>query len=116
MSAEALEARLARACAAALALDADPAAAERADPGDVALLLAAAVRLYGARADAGWRDPPLPRDPAGAPAPTATDVALTVSALLRASQIELFELGMWQTWSGGEGRAGPSASSPGGRP
>jgi hypothetical protein len=101
-----LDERLARAGAAALALDADPAAAERADPEDVALLLAAAVRLYGARADAGRRDAPLPPAGAGAPAPTATDVAVTVTALLRASQIELFELGMWQTWSGGEGPPG----------
>lgn len=40
------------------------------------------------------REPPL-----GPGEPTATEVAVTVSALLAAARIEVFELGMWQTWS-----------------
>jgi hypothetical protein len=33
--------------------------------------------------------------------PTATDVVVTVSAMLDGAGVELFELGLWQTWSGG---------------
>lgn len=57
-------------------------------------LLGAAVRLYAARAEAGVREPPF-----GAVEPTATEVAVTASAMLAAARIELFELGMWQTWT-----------------
>jgi hypothetical protein len=61
---------------------------------EVQRLLAAAVRVYAARAEAGVREPPF-----GPGAPTATEVAVTVSAMLAAARIELFELGMWQSWS-----------------
>jgi hypothetical protein len=95
-----IKSRLEQACAAALDLGTDPEAAERVAAEDAQLLLAAAVRLYGARVDAGLRDPAFPAGH-GELAPTATDVVVTASAMLKASQIELFELGMWQTWSGG---------------
>jgi len=64
---------------------------------DLQSLLAAAIREYAARAD--MRDdalPALPRD-CGV---TATEAMLTVSAILKAVNIQVFELGMWQSWSG----------------
>jgi hypothetical protein len=60
-------------------------------------LLAAAIKSYAARAEAS--DDPLP-----ALAPdsgvTATEAMLAVSAILKAVNIQVFELGMWQSWSG----------------
>jgi hypothetical protein len=60
-------------------------------------LLAAAIKSYAARVES--RDSPLP-----ALAPdcgvTATEAMLTVSAILKAVNIQVFELGMWQSWSG----------------
>lgn len=54
-------------------------------------LLAAAVRLYAAKREAGM-------EAASMPGVTATDVVVTVTDLLEATEIELFELGMWQVW------------------
>jgi len=31
---------------------------------------------------------------------TATDVMVTVSAMLKAVNVQVFELGMWQSWGG----------------
>jgi hypothetical protein len=90
---------LQRACEAALALARDPEAAARLDERDVQLLLGAAVRLYGARADDGAHGPAFATE-APELTPSATDVVLAATAMLKASQIELFELGMWQAWSG----------------
>ena len=45
------------------------------------------------------RRPPFPSPEAG-DSPTATDVMVAASEFLAASEIELFELGMWQTWGG----------------
>jgi hypothetical protein len=67
------------------------------DDGDVQALLAAAVRIYAERAEA--RDEPLAafsRD-AGV---TATHAMLAVTGILKAVNVQVFELGMWQTWSG----------------
>jgi hypothetical protein len=61
---------------------------------DVQRLLGAAVKLYAARAEVDRREPPF-----GPIEPSATEVAVTASALLAAARIELFELGMWQSWS-----------------
>ncbi|HET9716991.1 MAG TPA: hypothetical protein VFP60_12485 [Pseudolabrys sp.] len=59
-------------------------------------LLAKSVRLYAQRA--AERDGALP---AFAPhAATATDVMVTVTAMLKAVNLQVFELGMWQAWSG----------------
>jgi hypothetical protein len=63
---------------------------------DVQSLLANAVRLYAERAQE--RDGALPAFPAGAA--TATDVMVTVTAMLKAVNLQVFELGMWQAWSG----------------
>ena len=58
--------------------------------------LARAVRLYAERA--AERDGVLP---AFAPdAATATEVMVTVTAMLKAVNVQLFELGMWQAWAG----------------
>jgi len=58
--------------------------------------LARAVRRYVERVE---RDGPLPAFPADMPV-TATEVMVTVSAMLKAANLQLFELGMWQNWSG----------------
>ena len=31
---------------------------------------------------------------------TATDAVVTITAMLKAVNVQLFELGMWQAWSG----------------
>jgi len=58
-------------------------------------LLAAACRVYTARSEAGEQFMPVPRNSL-----TATDVMVTASGLLRAVDLAVFELGMWQSWTG----------------
>lgn len=59
-------------------------------------LIAAGCRAYAARIEAGDSFPPIPyRGPV-----TSTDVMVTVSALLKAVDLNTFELGMWQSWTG----------------
>jgi hypothetical protein len=65
--------------------------------GEVQALLARAVRLYAERV--AERGEPLPAFPEGAPV-TATDAVVTTTAILKAVNVQLFELGMWQAWSG----------------
>ena len=65
--------------------------------GDVQALLARAVKLYAERAAAS--DAPLPAFPPDAQI-TATDAVVTTTAILKAVNVQLFELGMWQAWSG----------------
>ena len=63
---------------------------------EIQSMLAKAVRLYAERA--AERDGALP---AFAPdAATATEVMVTVTAMLSAVNLQIFELGMWQAWSG----------------
>lgn len=64
---------------------------------DVQALLAAAVRIYAQRAEA--RNAPLAAFPPDAEV-TATHAMLAVTAILKAVNVQLFELGMWQAWSG----------------
>jgi hypothetical protein len=69
---------------------------ERPSDAQVQNILAKAVRLYAERA--AERDTALP---AFAPdAASATDVMVTVTAMLKAVNVQVFELGMWQAWSG----------------
>ncbi|MFZ0068381.1 MAG: hypothetical protein WAK90_19630 [Pseudolabrys sp.] len=69
---------------------------ERPSDTDIQSLLAKAVRLYAERASE--QDGALP---AFAPdAATATEVMVTVTAMLKAVNLQVFELGMWQAWSG----------------
>ncbi len=56
-------------------------------------LLAAAVRLYSAKAE---RDGIFPAVPGGTI--TATDAMLVAHGLLQAVNISVFELGLWQSW------------------
>ena len=64
---------------------------------DIQAMLAKAVRLYAERAMETETAPPA--FPAGAPM-TATEVMVTVTAMLKAVNLQVFELGMWQAWSG----------------
>lgn len=58
-------------------------------------LLASAVKLYAERVE---RDGPLPAF--GPDDTTATEVMVTVTAMMKAVNLQVFELGMWQAWSG----------------
>jgi O-methyltransferase involved in polyketide biosynthesis len=63
----------------------------------LAQLLAATVRLYAARFQQGCRTRAF--GPGGHDV-TATDVMITTTAMLQAVNVQLFELGMWQAWTG----------------
>ena len=58
-------------------------------------LVAAAARVYTARLESGERFNPVPQNSI-----SATDVMVTASGLLRAADLAVFELGMWQSWTG----------------
>jgi hypothetical protein len=58
-------------------------------------LLAAACRVYTARTEAGEQFTPVSKNSI-----SATDVMVTASGLLRAVDLAVFELGMWQSWTG----------------
>jgi hypothetical protein len=58
-------------------------------------LMAAACRVYTARAQAGETFTPVPRNSI-----SATDVMVTASGLLKSADLAVFELGMWQSWTG----------------
>jgi len=83
-----------------LAAEVDRALAEgRADvltPNAIQALMAAACRSYSAQVEASGNFPPLAaRSPV-----TSTDVMITASGLLKAANLAVFELGMWQSWTG----------------
>jgi hypothetical protein len=59
-------------------------------------LMAAVCKTYAAHVEAGEELLPLP-ERGGA---TATDVMITASGLLKAANLAVFELGMWQSWTG----------------
>jgi hypothetical protein len=59
-------------------------------------LMTALVKIYAAKFDEGQR-PALIEADSGV---SATAVLVTTSALMKASNLEIFELGMWQSWSG----------------
>jgi hypothetical protein len=54
--------------------------------------MAALIRIFGARADADRKLLPV----AGPNSCTATDAMLTVTTLMRALNLQFFELGLWQ--------------------
>ena len=58
--------------------------------------MAAVCKTYAAQVEAGGQLLPLPAR-GGA---TATDVMITASGLLKAANLAVFELGMWQSWTG----------------
>jgi hypothetical protein len=59
-------------------------------------LVAAACRSYSARVEASGTFPAL----AARSRVTSTDVMVTASGLLKAANLAVFELGMWQSWTG----------------
>jgi hypothetical protein len=59
-------------------------------------LMAVLISLYAAKVDEGQRPALLDADGDV----SATAVLVTTSALMKASNLEIFELGMWQSWSG----------------
>jgi hypothetical protein len=59
-------------------------------------ILAAAVRLYAAKADQGMRHP-LPHDRKGL---TIDETMVMVTDILHAMDVQLFELSMWQAMTG----------------
>ena len=58
-------------------------------------LMAAACRVYTARREAGDKIAPISKNSI-----SATDVMVTASGLLKAADLAVFELGMWQSWTG----------------
>jgi hypothetical protein len=58
-------------------------------------LIASACRLYRARREAGEEFAPVAKNSI-----SATDVMVTASGLLKATDLAVFELGMWQNWTG----------------
>ena len=71
-------------------------AAERLSDTEIQSMLAKAVRLYAERAE--QRDGALPAF--SSEQATATEVMVTVTAMLKAVNLQVFELGMWQAWTG----------------
>jgi hypothetical protein len=59
-------------------------------------LMAAVCKSYAARVEKGEVLLPLP-ERGGA---TATEVMITASGLLKSANLAVFELGMWQSWTG----------------
>jgi hypothetical protein len=62
----------------------------------VQALMAAACRSYSAQIEAGGAYLPL----SDRSRVTSTDVMVTASGLLKAANLAVFELGMWQSWTG----------------
>ena len=74
----------------------DTFAAEHLSDLEIQETLAKAVRIYAERA--AECDGALPAF--ASDAATATDIMITVTAMLKAANLQVFELGMWQAWSG----------------
>jgi hypothetical protein len=90
----------ASAAARRLAADIDAALAQgRTDllsPDALQALIAAVCRSYSAQIEAGGNFPPL----AERSRVTSTDVMMIASGLLKSANLAVFELGMWQSWTG----------------
>lgn len=59
-------------------------------------LLAAAIKAYSAKRETGEDFHPVSR----AGRLTPTDIMVTANGLLRSGNLQIFELGMWQSWTG----------------
>ena len=59
-------------------------------------LMTALCRVYSAQVENGAKFTPIPEGQVVTP----TGVMLTASGLLRAANFAVFELGMWQSWTG----------------
>jgi hypothetical protein len=84
-----------------MSLQAEIARAEpRLSDAEIQAMLANAVRLYAERAQ-GYAEAGEGTLPAFGPDDAnATEVMVTVSAMMKAVNVQVFELGMWQAWSG----------------
>jgi hypothetical protein len=58
--------------------------------------MAALCKSYGTQREAGAKFLPLASQTSASP----TEVMTTTSALLKAANLAVFELGMWQSWTG----------------
>jgi hypothetical protein len=58
--------------------------------------MAALCKSYGTQLEAGAQFLPLASQTSASP----TEVMTTTSALLKAANLAVFELGMWQSWTG----------------
>lgn len=65
-------------------------------PAAVQALMAALCKTYAAQNDGGEKFMPLPRRNSVSP----TDIMVTASGLLKSANLAVFELGMWQSWTG----------------
>ena len=84
-----------------MSLQAEIARAEaRLSDTEIQSMLATAVRLFAARAEEHTQDGDSPLPAFGPDETTATEVMVTVSAMMKAVNLQVFELGMWQAWSG----------------
>ncbi len=63
-------------------------------PETLQALMTAACRLYSAQIEAGGAYLPVTARV------TSTDIMATASGLLKAGNLAVFELGMWQSWTG----------------
>lgn len=59
-------------------------------------MMAALCRCHGVQVEAGTAEPPL----ADRNSATGTDIMVLASGLLKAGNLAVFELGMWQAWTG----------------
>jgi hypothetical protein len=59
-------------------------------------LMGSLCRLYAAQVEAGAKHTPIAEGQVVSP----TGVMVTASGLLRAANLAVFELGMWQSWTG----------------
>lgn len=59
-------------------------------------VLSSVAKAYGANVEAGNSYPVL----AGPQAVSGTDVLVLCGAMLKAADLQVFELGMWQSWTG----------------
>ncbi|MBI3433497.1 MAG: hypothetical protein HY056_00215 [Proteobacteria bacterium] len=64
-------------------------------PAALQALLAALCRVYSAQVEAGAIALPV-----AARSVNATEIMVTASGLLKSSNLAVFELGMWQGWTG----------------
>jgi hypothetical protein len=69
---------------------------ENLQPHAMQALMAALCKVYAANDETGERYPIL----SGRGAVTGTDVMIVCGSLLKAVDLQVFELGMWQSWSG----------------
>ena len=65
-------------------------------PDAVQALMAAVCKTYAAQLEAGGDFMPLGQKSGVTP----TEIMVTASKLLRAGNLQVFELGMWQSWTG----------------